>query len=57
MYLKIDLRFDYHHLMIQQEDVPKTVFRTQYRHYEFLVMPFGRTNMPVAFMDLMNQVF
>ena len=38
-------------------DVPKTAFRTQYGHYEFLVMPFGFTNAPAAFMDLMNRVF
>ena len=38
-------------------DVPKTTFRTQYGHYEFLVMPFGLTITPAAFMDLMNIVF
>lgn len=35
----------------------KTAFRTQYGHYEFLVMSFGLTNASVVFMDLMNQVF
>ena len=38
-------------------DVLKTAFRTQYGHYEFLVIPFGLTNAPTAFMDLMNRVF
>ncbi|WMV18658.1 hypothetical protein MTR67_012043 [Solanum verrucosum] len=33
------------------------VFRTWYGHYEFLVMSFGLTNSPMAFMDLMNKVF
>ena len=37
-------------------DVQKTTFITRYGHYEFLVMPFGFTNAPAAFMDLMNRV-
>ena len=32
-------------------------FCTRYGHYEFLVMSFGLTNAPAAFMDLMNRVF
>ena len=38
-------------------DVPKTDVLTRYGHYEFLVMAFGLTNAPVAFIDLMNKVF
>ena len=42
---------------MQESDVPKAAFRTHYGHYEFLVMPFGSTNAPTAFMDLMNWAF
>ena len=37
--------------------MPKTALRTRYGHYEFLVMFFGLTNAPAAFMSLMNGIF
>lgn len=51
------MRLGYHQLNIKKEDIPKTAFRTRYRHFEFVMMSFSLTNAPTTFMNLMNRVF
>ncbi|WMV46128.1 hypothetical protein MTR67_039513 [Solanum verrucosum] len=54
---KRDLRSGYLQFKARDSDILKTTFRTRYGYYEFVVMSFGLTNAPAAFMDSMNRVF
>ena len=57
VYSKIDLCTNYLQLRVRDIDIPKTMFRTRYGHFEFTVMPFELTNEPAAFIDLMHRIF
>lgn len=54
---KFDLCLGYHQIRLKPEDVHKTSFQTQSRHYKFRVMPFSLKNAPTTFQAVMNEVF
>ena len=57
VYSKIYLHTGYHQLRFKETDIPKMGFRMWYGHFEFIVMSFGLTTAPTAFLDLTHRVF
>jgi hypothetical protein len=47
----------YHLVRIKEGEEWKTAFRTRYALYEFLVMPFGLSNVPATYHDMMTHLF
>ncbi|MBW0498392.1 hypothetical protein O181_038107 [Austropuccinia psidii MF-1] len=57
IFSKIDLCGAYNLLIIKEGDEHLTAFRSKYGSYELLVMPFGFTNAPASFQNLVNDIF
>jgi hypothetical protein len=49
LFIKLNLRNAYYRLCVKEGDKWKTAFKTRYRHFKYLVMPFSLANAPVTF--------
>ena len=56
VFSKIDLRSGYWQIPVRLGDVQKTALKTRWGLFEYLVMPFGVTNSPAHFMNMMNDL-
>lgn len=44
MFSKLNLRSEYLQVQVTERDIVKTAFRTKYKYYKVMVMPFMLTN-------------
>ena len=54
--MKFDIPGAFNRIRIKKGDEWKTAFRTCFRHYKYLVVPFGLTNGPATWQVYINNV-
>ncbi|MBW0506373.1 hypothetical protein O181_046088 [Austropuccinia psidii MF-1] len=57
IFSKIDLCGSYKLLRVREGDEHLTAFRNKYGKYKYFITPFGLTNAPASFQNLVNDIF
>ena len=52
----LDLRTGYHHIPLDKSSIPKTAFNSPFGKYEYIKVPFGLTQAPAYFQELMTGI-
>ena len=52
----MDVRAAYHHIPLDEESIPKTAFTSPFEKYEYIKVPFGLTQAPAYFQELMTGI-
>ena len=55
-FIKFDFRNAYHRIKIRKKDEWKTIFRTRYDHFEYLMMSFNLINVSATFQIYVNKI-
>ena len=53
----LDLRAGYLHIPLDKSSIPKTDFNLPFRKYKYVKVPFGLTQAPAYFQELMTRTF
>ena len=52
----LDLRAGYHHILLDKPSIPKTVFNSPFRKFEYVKVQFGLAQAPAYFQELMTGI-
>ena len=52
----LDLQAGYHHIPLDEESIPKAAFTSPFGKYEYIKVPFGFTQAPAYFQELMTGI-
>ena len=56
VFLALDLRAGYHHILLDKSSIPKMAFNSPFGKYEYVKVPFGLAQAPAYFQELMPKI-